>query len=159
MLYNIVLAPLWPSFTEAYAIKDFTWMRSIYKKMIKIFALTAFIIMVMVLVSPWVYDIWLRDKLEIPLAMTISIGVYTLINAWDLLQVTMINGIGRIKLQMYLTLAGTIVHIPLSFFIGSYVGALGVVYSMSIVVFVYSLFFTIQIRKIISNKATGIWIK
>ena len=30
MVYNIILAPLWPAFTDAYTRKDYAWMRSMY---------------------------------------------------------------------------------------------------------------------------------
>ncbi len=159
MLFAIILTPIWPSFTEAYTKRDFDWMKSIYIKLTKVYGFIVLMIIFMIACSPFVYDIWLGDKITIPLAMTISIGVYTLIHSWVSLQTYMINGVGSIKLQVYVTLIGLIVHIPLSFFIGKYVGALGVVYSMTIIAFVYSLFFTVQMRKIINNKATGIWIE
>lgn len=159
MILVIILTPIWPSFTEAYAKKDFVWMKSIYKKLRKVYLFIIFLILFMIICSPWIYKIWLGEKLFIPLEMSIAIGIYTLIHSWDSLQVYMINGIGSIKLQMYLTLIGSVIHIPLSFFLSQYLGALGVIYSMSIIVFVYSIIFTIQLRKIIYNKASGIWIK
>jgi len=158
MLLSLILTPLWPSFTEAYTKKDFYWMRSMYSKMTKVYIVTVLMITGMVLVSPWVYKIWLGDKLHIPFVMTLVIGIYMVIYAWFQFQIYMINGIGSIKLQMYVTLLGTIFHIPLSFFIGRYLGALGPVCSMIILVSIYSIIFTIQIRKIITNKAKGIWL-
>ena len=66
---------------------------------------------------------------------------------------------GSVKLQTYVVLIGLVLHIPLSLFLGHFVGILGVILSMCIINLIYSTFFTIQIRKILSQKATGIWIK
>ena len=71
----------------------------------------------------------------------------------------LINGIGTVKLQTYIVLIGLILHIPLSIFLGQFIAMHGVILSMSIINIIYSIFFTIQIRKILSQKATGIWIK
>ena len=92
-----------------------------------------------------------------PFSMSVIVGIYMLSSSWDSLQVNLINGIGKIKLQSYVTLLGLFLHIPLSLFLGRNIGALGVVTSMLIINKTYATFFTIQINKIISQKAKGIW--
>lgn len=159
MVYTIILAPLWPAFTDAYTKKDFTWMKNIYKKMTYFFGASAFGVICMILISSFVYRIWIGDKAEIPYSMTIAVGIYMIIHSWDSLQVQLINGIGAIKLQTYVTIIGLVVHIPLSLFLGQYIGATGVVCSMIVINIIYASFFTVQIRKILNQKAKGIWIK
>lgn len=161
MVFNIILAPLWPAFTDAFTKKDYIWMRQVYKKM-RMFYFFSFIIMLLVLlVSPFIYDIWLGDKADVPLMMSVCVCIYMLVNNWDGLQVNLINGIGTVKLQTYVTLFGLIAHIPLSVFFGRSIGwgAYGVVLSMIIINLLYSIFFTLQINKILRGTAFGIWIK
>ena len=159
MVFNIILAPLWPAFTDAYTRKDYAWMNSIYKKMKKIWGLTTAAIICMVVCSPIVYNLWIGEKAEIPFLMTVIVGVYIILHSWDSLQVTLINGIGHVKLQSYVTIIGPISHIPMSIFIGKYIGAYGVIVSMIIITIVYLSFFTIQVRNILNRRATGIWIE
>ena len=159
MVYNIILAPLWPAFTDAYTRKDYAWMRSMYSKMIKVYLSSVISIVFMVLVSPFVYELWIGDKAEISFLMTILVAVYVVLNSWDSLQVMILNGIGAVKLQVYVTMIGLICHIPLSLGIGNYIGGYGVVISMIIITLIYLSFFTVQVRKILNNKANGIWIK
>lgn len=159
MVYSIVLTPLWPAFTDAYTRKDFIWMKSIYKKMTRFYIFSACIVILMIAGSDIIYKLWIGDRAEVPFSMTLILGIFILINSWDALQVNLINGIGTIKLQTYVTLIGLIFHIPLSLFIGKYIGAIGVVISMIIINIIYSTFFTIQINKIINQKAKGIWLK
>ena len=157
MVYSIILTPLWPAFTDAYAKKDFMWMKAIYKKMSKVFMLSALIMVIMVLCSSIVYQLWIGDKANIPLIMTICVAIYMIIHSWDSLQVQLINGIGAIKLQTYVTLIGLILHIPLSLYLGKHIGAVGVVCSMIAINIIYSSFFTIQIHKLLNKKAKGVW--
>lgn len=159
MIYTIFLSPLWPAFTDAYTKKDYIWMSNIYKKMILVFFISVIGVIIMILISPIIYNIWIGENISIPISLTIVVGIYMIIHSWDSLQVNMINGIGAIKLQTYVTLLGLIIHIPLSLFLGKYINAVGVVCSMILINAIYSIIFTLQINKIVRNKAKGIWIK
>lgn len=161
MAFTIILSPLWPAFTDAYIKKDFKWMTNTYKRMTRIYIYMIGVVVLMVILSPYVYSIWISNKAVISITMTISVAIYILINSWDSLQTYLLNGIGTIKLQTYITLIGLFCHIPLSFFLGRYLhlGAYGVVISMSIITGIYSIFFTMQIHKILSHRGKGIWIK
>lgn len=157
MVFNILLTPLWPAFTDAYVKQDFKWMNSIYRKLMRILFLLMCVIIIMTFVSPFVYKLWVGDRMNIPFIMTVAVAIYVIIHAWDSLQVMLINGIGAIKLQTYITLIGLILNIPLSLFLGKYLGAVGVVTSMAIINLIYSTVFTIQLRKILNQTAKGIW--
>lgn len=159
MVYSIILSPLWPAFTDAYTQKDFTWMKNIYNKMTKVYIFAASLLLGMILCSQFIYHLWIGDKAYIPFTMTLVVGIFMMINSWDSLQVNLINGVGTIKLQTYVTLIGLICHIPLALLLGHYLGAIGVVCSMIIINIIYSTFFTMQIRKILNKKAKGIWQK
>lgn len=159
MAYNIILSPLWPAFTDAYTKRDFNWMKSVYNKMTRVYVMSVIIMLIMVAVSPIAYKLWIGDKANIPFLMTLLIAVYMMINNWDGLQVNLINGIGTIKLQLYVTLIGLVLHIPLSLLLGTYIGAYGVLCSMIIINLIYCLFFTKQIKLILNKKAKGVWLK
>lgn len=126
--------------------------------MVKIFILLALALILMTVISPLVFKLWIGDKAHVSWSMTIIVAFYVLLHTWDTLQVQMINGIGAIKLQSYVTLIGLFCHIPLSLILGNYLGAKGVVLSMSIINIIYTLFFTYQINLIINEKGKGIWV-
>ena len=157
MLINIIFAPLWPAFTDAYTKGDFTWMRSIYRKMVSLYLVCVVFMAAMIFASPIVFPLWIGDKANIPFLMTAVVGIYTIIHTWDLLQVYILNGLGKITLQTYVTLIGLVCHIPLSLYLGKYIGCYGVLASMTVIILVYILFFTLQIHKILQRTATGIW--
>ena len=159
MLFNIILSPLWPAFTDAYTRKDYAWMNGVYSKMRRLWALTALAIAGMVAISPLVYRVWIGDRAEVPVMMTIIVAIYTILHSWDSLQSMLINGIGCVKLQTRITIIGIIFHIPLSIFLGKYLAAYGVIVSLIVITIIYIIVLTTQLQKILHHKAYGIWIQ
>ena len=159
MVYTIILNPLWPAFTDAYTKEDFAWMKNIYGKMRKLFAVLCGMVALVVLFSPFLIKLWVGDKVTVPFLLTLSIAIYTLIHCWVSLQAIMINGTGKVTLQSYIIFIGLVFNIPLSLFLGQYIGILGVVASMSVINLIYAIVFTTQIRRILNRTAIGIWNK
>lgn len=157
MTFNIILAPLWPAFTDAYIKNEWLWMKSIYGKMRKLYAVLFGGVLLMVALSSFVYELWIGNKAVIPIEMTFVVALFVIVHTWDSLQIILINGIGKVKLQTYVTLVGLICHIPLSLFLGKYYGAIGVVISMIFINIIYSVVFTLQLSKLLNKKANGIW--
>lgn len=157
MTFNIILAPLWPAFTDAYMKNDWRWMKQTYRNMKKVYCGLLLGVILMVILSPFVYDLWIGDRATIPLKMTVIVAFFVIVFAWATLQTMLINGIGKVKLQTYVTLVGLICHIPLSFLLGKHFGAIGVVMSMIIINIIYSIVFTVQLYKLLDNSALGIW--
>lgn len=91
--------------------------------------------------------------------MSSMVAIYMLVYSWVSLHVQLINGIGTIKLQTYITLIGLVFHIPLSLLLGRYMGVYGVLTSMISINLLYVIVFTMQVRMIINRTAKGIWNK
>ena len=159
MVYGIMLGPIWPAFTDAYTKKDYDWMNRIYSKMKKVYFLSVLIMLIMIVLSPLVYRLWIGEKVEIPFVLTCCVGLYMLVHTWDTLQVSMINGIGSIKLQTYVTLFGGLAFLPLAALGGKFLGTNGIILAQVCIVTIYSICFTMQLNKILKQKASGIWIK
>lgn len=159
MIYVIIMNPLWPAFTDAKAKADFVWMKHVYHKLVNLFLFFFIGVVIMVVLAPFAYKLWIGSNLNIPMKWTIIIAIYTIINCWDSLHVYIINGLGALRIQSYMVLLGIFFHIPLAYFISTFIGPLGVVYSMIMITSIYSLAFTIQVRKILSKTATGIWLE
>ena len=70
-----------------------------------------------------------------------------------------LNGIGKIKIQVYTSIFGFLINIPLSIFLAKNMGlgSSGVIYATNITVFIFLIFRIIQYKKIISGEASGVW--
>ena len=159
MVFSIIVSPLWPAMTDAYTKKDFIWMNGVYKKMTKVYGLLFLGLVFMLLISPIVYKLWIGDKAHVAFLMSLMVAIYMLVYSWGTLHVQLINGIGTIKLQTYITLIGLLFHIPFSLLFGKYMGVYGVLTSMISINMLYVVVFTMQVRRIINRTAKGIWIK
>src|SRR5574344_429116 len=159
MMFNIVLGPLWPAFTDAYTKNDFGWMKKVYHNVKIVWLLSVSLMVIMVLCSPFAYCLWIGSKAEIPYLMTVSVAIYMMIYTWESLHTYLVNGIGCIKIQTYVTIIGLVFHIPLSLFLANFIGAYGVICSMIVINLLYGIVLTVQTHKVLNHKAYGIWIK
>lgn len=159
MVFNIIMSPMWAAFTDAYAKSDFKWMNNIYSKLLKLYFFTLAILCAMLIISPVVYKLWLGDKVTVPLSMTFIVVVYMGCSIWNSFHSFIINGIGKIRLQLYLSLVATVFNIPLAFVLGNLWGAHGVILSMIIFSILPAIFLSIQTKKILNGNAAGLWNK
>jgi O-antigen/teichoic acid export membrane protein len=73
--------------------------------------------------------------------------------------VYLLNGIGKIKLQVYLVILSAVFNIPLSIFLGKEFGLPGIIFANTIVFVFMGIVFSIQCKMILNNTAKNIWIK
>lgn len=157
MFYTIIIAPLWPAYTEAYTKGDYDWMRKMKQKMRKILLCSIAGCAIITLCSPIIYDLWIGKNAEIPFMMTVFVAVYVSAFCWNTLNGTLVVGIGKIKMETTVVIIGMFLHIPLSFLFGKYIGAYGVILSMILINIFYGIIYSIQVKKILTKTATGIW--
>lgn len=159
ILFSIASNPLWAAYIEAYQKGDFAWVRSVIRKMIRIWGLTVLAMVVMVAVSPWVYDLWLGDKVEIPYSLTILVAITVLIANWNTIFNLFINGTGKIRLQMYATFGISLLNIPLCIVLARTfgLGTNGIVLGSMLSLLLIAVLAPMQVYKILQGKDTGIW--
>jgi Na+-driven multidrug efflux pump len=112
----------------------------------------------MTIVSPWIYEIWLGDRIKIPFLVTLSMSFFSIINVFLAPYTNFINGIGKMKLSTYLVLVTFIVYVPLAVFLAKLLGSSAGIMFATCLLNVTGLYFQpLQIKKILNNNAQGIW--
>lgn len=159
MFFTIITAPLWPAYTDAYTKSDFFWMINMRKKMQRIFLASVALEIVMVIVSPFFYKIWIGNKADVPFIMTVVVSLYVMSYCWMNLNGTLIVGMGKLKIQTLMCVFGMIIHIPLSLFLSKLLGPYGVLVSLTFITFIYAVVVNIQVNKILDKTAVGCWIE
>jgi O-antigen/teichoic acid export membrane protein len=161
MVVSMVLTPYWSTITEAYIKRDFDWIRISMKNLIKISLGSIFLIFAMVVASPIVYRLWINDKVDIPISLTIYMAVFFALTIFYAPYTYFINGTGKVKLQMYSILITAIINIPLSIFLAKNMelGVSGVIIATILCIVPHAILCPIQYSQIINNKAYGIWNK
>lgn len=159
MGYTILTAPLWSATTDAFAKGDMNWIVNTIKKMKKIGYAFSLLLVFQLCVSPLVYAIWVGDKLSIDWLLMVLLCIYVGLSLQTALYCSIINGLGKIRMQLIFTLIESFIHIPLAILLAKNIGISGVVISLIILTTINVIWEPIQIDKILKNKAYGIWNK
>jgi O-antigen/teichoic acid export membrane protein len=156
---TIVMAPMWSAFTDAFTKNDLTWMKNIYDKLIKMFYLAVGVIVLMVVVSPWVYRIWIGENSDVTFVTSLLVGLYVIIGVWGQIHSTILNGMGKIRFQVIYSLIIMIAFIPLTLLLGHLFGLPGILSAMILVNVPGSFFGRYQVVGLMNNTVKGIWTK
>jgi O-antigen/teichoic acid export membrane protein len=159
MVFTIIMTPFWSAFTDAYTKKDFNWIRNVILKMQKYWFLLVVTTVCLLMISPLVFNWWLGDRVKIPFTLSVAMAIYVIAYAWQTIHVFLLNGIGVIKLQLYVVLISAIINIPLAFFLGGKIGLAGITLSNAVLFIAMGIVFSIQCKKILNKTATNIWIQ
>lgn len=154
----IIVTPLWAAFTDAYARNDMNWIRATLRKIRFIWLLLSLAALAILIFSKPIYKVWLGDKIHIPGLLSVAMFFYIIVFMWQLLHVYVLNGIGKLRLQLILNLFGAFTNIPLSFLLGRKFGLMGIMISNISVVFIIGLFLSIQCKKIAEGTTKKIWL-
>ena len=149
MAFIILITPFWSAATDAYARKDFAWIKRSVGMMMKFWALLEIVALIMLLVADYVYNVWVN--LTIPFSLSILMFLYVSIVNWNNLFAYFLNGIGLVRTQLYSSVIASMLYIPLAIFLGHIWGMNGICLAMCIVLFLSSIVLPIQYRKIIYN--------
>lgn len=156
MVFSILVTPFWSAITEAWANKDFDWIKNAINKLSLIWILFLGIGIFMLLASDYIYIIWVGN-IEIPEGLSASVGIWIIINLWNSIFSSFLNGVGKLKIQIIIGILSAVINIPLSILLGISVGINGVIYANIVVSIIGALIYPIQYYKLINNKALGIW--
>lgn len=159
MAMNIILAPMWSATTDAYTKGDMDWIKRTMKNIRKILFCAYIILFAMIVVSPFIYKIWVGAKVEIPLILSATIALYVAILISSLSYSNFLNGFGKLRLQTINTVSVAVLFYPLCWFLGSTFGLIGIIAGMCLLNLSGLIINKIQFDKIISRKAFGIWNK
>ena len=159
MVAVIFLTPFWSAFTDAYTKHDLQWMRAAYSKLSKYWFIAILGYVIMLGISSWVYKFWLGSNIHIPFSMSLMMGLYILIMSRAGLYMQLINGIGKVQIQLYVYVLFASISIPFMIMACKSWGSIGVIIIGIIVYSIQGLLGHIQLHKILNGDAKGIWNK
>jgi len=159
MGFAIITTPFWTAYTDAYHKHDYAWIKRITRKLQLFWGALVFAVIVMVFCADFFYEIWVGDKVKIPFILSLSMGVWVLISTWTSIFGNFLSGVGKVRLSLYHSFAMIVINIPLCIFLAKYLnlGSSGVIIGTCVCVLPQVFLHPIQYKKIINNKAKGIW--
>lgn len=151
---TFIFTPLWTLYTNAYHNHDFQWIKNTFTKLNRLFLLLVFVLIVLYFSFDWIIKFWIPEPLIYSKTLLIGFSFFVLIKVYGDIYMTFINGIGRIKLQMWLFILGALINIPMSVFFVKYLnfGVSGVILATCISLLFLAISMPIQAYKVLKNK-------
>ncbi len=160
LLFNIICMPYWTATTDAYKRGDMAWIKRASRTLDRLLLIIALAVAVLWGISKPVFALWIGTDVEVPLAMTTIVGLYMLTLIVSMRYSWVLNGVGALNLQLYMTTFAAIIYIPLA------LGASALTHNINWLLIVMCLVNVpglvvniIQYYKIINGTAKGIWRK
>lgn len=159
MVFTIIITPIWSATTDAFHKGDLGWIKKTVRELNYLMVGLSFFGLVLFSFSRFFYNIWLGDAIY----PNFAILGFTLLFFVLLMHYAnynyVLNGMGKINLQLLVTSVTAAIYLPLAFFASKYYGIVGLLTAMCLVVFINAIWARIQYKKIIAGKAIGIWNK
>ena len=68
--FTVICMPFWNATTDAYERNDIQWIRTADKRMSLVVIALGLCIVLMVAISPWIYNLWIGDQCEVPFGIS-----------------------------------------------------------------------------------------
>lgn len=115
MIFTILLSPLWSGVTDAYNSGDMDWIKNAIKKYLIILAPFILLGAIMLAVSGVVYDIWVgKEVVYVKFSLSLLCYIYFSVTMFASIFVSVINGIGALRIQFFSSLVTPVLFLSLS---------------------------------------------
>ncbi len=159
MAFQIMVAPLWPAYTDAYSKRDYEWIKRTTRKMCGLWVLMSVGVVCMVAISSFFYHLWVGNAVYVPWKITLTCALYVILFTWYNVFMYVINATGKVRLQMYYSIVSMIITIPIAIYISRFIGPSGVVVGMIVGILPSVIFAPWQYYKLFYGRPSGVWIK
>lgn len=159
MLFTIAASPFWSATTDAYERGDYLWIKKSLKRIHLVIMCISMLLFIMVVFSDFVYKVWVGPNVHISLSLSIGSAVYMIIIMYSLSYSYILNGIGKLGLQLICTVVAAVSFIPLAWILSKFLGLTGVITALCMINLPGAIVNKMQYEKLMCGKAHGIWIK
>lgn len=153
ILHVMILSPLWPAYSDAYAKSDFEWIRSQLRKQISISIVFIFSAVALAVVGPIVVKFWLDLKIDIAHRVYAYFALIIVLSTWSNVFAYFVNAIGRLDLQLYSSIFAALINVPLSIVFVKYfeMGLGGILLATVCSLSAYSILGPIEVYRILKR--------
>ena len=153
IITSLIFTPLWTLFTDAYNDKDIVWIKRTFFNLNMLFLVLIGVLILVYFNFNWLIRFWVNKEFIIPDMLLLFMVAFILIRVYGDIYMTFLNGIGKIKLQMWLYLFGAIINIPLSIIFIKYYnfGISGVILATCISLSGLAIFMPLQTLRILKK--------
>lgn len=154
IIHNILTAPLWSAYTDAYHRNDLAWIKNTMKNQLKLFGLIVCVVIMIGLLAKPVIALWIGKEFAVETTVIVAMMFFIVISTWNNIFAYFINAIEELKIQINTSLIAMILNVPLSIFCVEYLqlGVSGIVIGTCISLSFFSVLGSWQTWKILKGK-------
>lgn len=151
ILHSLVLLPLWPAYSNAYAQGDLSWIRITIKNQLKFSCLLFFGALVLAMLGPAIVEIWIGGEVKVDSALYFFFFIFVVVSVWSNVFAYFVNSINRINVQFFTSIFAAAINIPMSIFFVSHLGLglNGIVLATAVSLSVYAVIGPFQVFKLV----------
>lgn len=159
MAFVIILTPFWSAFTDAYTKNDYIWMRSVLRKLERLWLLCIPALALMLLCSDFLYQWWIGDSVSVSFSLSVYMAIYVLCQTGGNVYMFLVNGTSKVRLQLIAYLSFALISIPLMEYCCKHYGIEGILMVPTVVFVLQACIGRMQILRILNGTAKGVWLK
>lgn len=160
MVFAILSGPYWTATTDAFRRGEMDWIKASGRTLDKILLAMLVLVVAMVAFSNVFYRLWVGNGVEIPLGMTALVGAYMTVITVSTRYSIILNGMGKLRLQLYVTATVALLFIPCAVVICRLTGNINWLLVFMCLANTPGLIINyIQYRKMLNGTAHGVWAK
>ena len=156
-IFGIIIAPYWAAITDAHINNDILWIKKSLYQLKKIWIYLILLTLIMLIFANIAFRLWVGSDLKVPISLSIIFTVYITIANYNNILAFTLNGMGKLRMQIYCAIFVTIIFFPLAFLLSKFFQTNGILITICVCLLVSTIVQTIQLKKVINNKATGAW--
>jgi len=159
IVFSLITTPYWSAFTEANISKDNQWIKSAIKKLLLFWLFFSLAIIVFSNFIPLITKFWLNLNFNYSPSLLYNFVFYAILLSYCSVFSIYLAGIGKLKISYYNAIFQIVTNLPITYMLAKILklGLTGVILSININLLITCILFTIQVYKLINNKANGIW--
>lgn len=159
LFFGLILSPMWPAYTNAFALGDIGWIKRGLKKFVLIWIGASLVTLLLLVCSPIFYKLWVGDSVFIPFSLSVVMAIYIVISTWNNIFAQMLAGVGKIRLSIINSVLNAIIFVPICIYLIKTFGIIGVPLAMTVTILTSTFWQPVQCYKIVNRTAKGIWNK
>jgi len=154
LLQVVSIPTLWPAYADAFARRDFPWIRKTYRYNVKfaVGSTLVFVAILVVIARPFI-RLWAGPPAVPSNGLVVAMAIWSCLVVLSWCESCLLGAAGRVKGQAIYSGIGAVVNVAVSIFLGQAFGLVGIV-SGTICAYVVCIIIpqTIEVRRILSGQ-------
>ena len=156
---TLIQTPLWSLYTDAYHNNDIEWIKRTIKRLNYLIIPLILLVALTIYLGPKILALWINEEIFYEPKLLLFMGLFVIIRIYGEIYIYFLNGIGKIKLQLIVSIFAAIINIPLSIIFVKYfnLGNSGIILATVISMSLYVVVMPIQAVSILNKKGSIVY--